>query len=198
MPTETVELDGHIVDSLILAKVLDLILDAGADYRMVDVDIGKTNLDPSQAVIEVAHPDPEALELLLEQVQVHGANRQGHGDARLVAADQDGVLPAGFYSTTNLATEVRVDGHWLEVENPEMDCGLVVLERRRRARWSGPCRCTGWRSATSSSSATTACASARPTSPRRAVVRVHELRGVVGEAEGPVAGPGGRAHRGRP
>ena len=34
MATETVELAGHIVDSLILPKVLDLIVDAGVDYRL--------------------------------------------------------------------------------------------------------------------------------------------------------------------
>ncbi|MGH9246151.1 MAG: TIGR00300 family protein [Acidimicrobiales bacterium] len=126
MATETVVLEGHIVDSLLLPKVLDLILDAGADYRIDDVLIGKTNLDPSRAVIEVSHAEDDALEALLEQLQVHGANRTTDGDARLVPADQDGVLPAGFYSTTNLATEVRVDSHWVAVENPEMDCGLVV------------------------------------------------------------------------
>ncbi|MGH9116795.1 MAG: TIGR00300 family protein [Acidimicrobiales bacterium] len=127
MATETVVLDGHIVDSLILPKVLDLILEAGADYRIDDVVIGKTNLDTSRAVIEVTHPDDDTLGSLLDQLQVHGANRQGLGDAAVVRADQDGVLPAGFYSTTNLATEVRIDGHWHEVENPEMDCGLVVI-----------------------------------------------------------------------
>ena len=36
------------------------------------------------------------------------------------------MLPAGFYSTTNLPSEVRLDGHWVPVANPEMDCGLVV------------------------------------------------------------------------
>jgi lysine-ketoglutarate reductase/saccharopine dehydrogenase-like protein (TIGR00300 family) len=128
MPIETVVLDGHIVDSLILPKVLDLILEAGADYRMGDVVIGKTNLDTSRAVIEVSHADADTLEALLEQLQVHGANREGLGDAQLVEADQDGVLPAGFYSTTNLATDVRIDGQWYEVANPEMDCGLVVLD----------------------------------------------------------------------
>jgi lysine-ketoglutarate reductase/saccharopine dehydrogenase-like protein (TIGR00300 family) len=128
MPIETVVLDGHIVDSLILPKVLDLILDAGGDYRMDDVVIGKTNLDTSRAVIEVSHPDADSLEALIEQLQVHGANREGLGDARLVDADQEGVLPAGFYSTTNLDTEVRIDGQWYEVANPEMDCGIVVLD----------------------------------------------------------------------
>src|SRR6266540_2570134 len=38
----------------------------------------------------------------------------------------DGVLPDGFYSSTNLETDVRVDGRWLRLENPEMDCAIVV------------------------------------------------------------------------
>ena len=37
MASEIVELEGHIIDSLILAKVLDQILAAGADYRVLDV-----------------------------------------------------------------------------------------------------------------------------------------------------------------
>src|SRR5205085_11207987 len=48
------------------------------------------------------------------------------GDAELVAADTDGVLPAGFYATTNLPTWVRLDGRWVSVVNPEMDCAIVV------------------------------------------------------------------------
>jgi len=124
---ERVEVAGHIIDSLILAKVLDVILDAGADYRIVDVEIGRTSLDPSRAVLEVAAEDDDVLARLLDDLQVHGANRVAHSDARLAVADRDGVLPEGFYSTTNLPTEVRLSGRWVEVENPEMDCGLVVL-----------------------------------------------------------------------
>ncbi len=123
---ERVEVGGHIIDSLILAKILDVILDAGADYRIVEVEIGRTPVDASRAVLEVVSEDEEALGRLLDELQVHGANRQGQTDARLAVADRDGVLPEGFYSTTNLRTEVRLHGRWVEVENPEMDCGLVV------------------------------------------------------------------------
>jgi lysine-ketoglutarate reductase/saccharopine dehydrogenase-like protein (TIGR00300 family) len=128
MATETVEVAGHIVDSLILPKVLDLILDAGVDYRIQTVDIGRTNLDPSRAVIELSHEDEAVIDALCERLEVHGASRVSDRDADLVVADLDGVLPAGFHSTTNLATDVRLGGHWVPVENPEMDCGLVVLD----------------------------------------------------------------------
>jgi lysine-ketoglutarate reductase/saccharopine dehydrogenase-like protein (TIGR00300 family) len=123
---ETVELRGHIVDSLLLPKVLDAIVDAGADYRIVDFDMGRTTTDHSLARIEITAADDAALELLLEELQVHGVNLESQSDAEVVAADVDGVLPAGFYSTTNLPTQVRVGGRWLDVERPEMDCAVVV------------------------------------------------------------------------
>jgi len=132
MPTETVELAGHIIDSLILAKVLDTILEAGADYRIVDVEIGRTNLDTSRARIEITAADERALDRLLEELQVHGANRVVQADAATEPAPADGVLPTGFYATTNLPTEVRMRGRWLPVENPEMDCALVVQAGRVR------------------------------------------------------------------
>jgi len=128
MPTETIEVHGHIVDSLILAKILDAILEAGADYELVDVAIGKTNMDTSRASIVVRADDQALLDALLDDLLIHGANRVQQSEAVLVTADQDGVLPAGFHSTTNLETDVLVGGSWHRAENPEMDCGLVVLD----------------------------------------------------------------------
>lgn len=125
--SETLEVSGHIVDSLILAKILDTIVDAGCDYEIVDFHMGKTALDPSSARLRVSG-EAAAVAAVVDAVQLHGANRVQDNDARLVPADRDGVLPAGFYSTTNLATDVRVEGQWLPVVNPEMDCGLVVAD----------------------------------------------------------------------
>ncbi|HET9441849.1 MAG TPA: TIGR00300 family protein [Acidimicrobiales bacterium] len=130
MVSEVVELEGHIIDSLILAKVMDVILAAGADYRILDVTIGRTNTDTSRARLEVRAADDVALGTLLVELQAHGANPAITNDAELLAADQDGVLPAGFYSTTNLHTSVRLDGQWVEVANPEMDCAIVVARGR--------------------------------------------------------------------
>ena len=130
--SEVVDLEGHIIDSLTLAKVMDVILAAGAEYRLLDVDIGRTNTDTSRARLEVIADDEAALATLLVELQVHGANPVGGGDAELVPADRDGVLPPGFYSTTNLATRVRVQGRWIDVAGPEMDCAIVVSGARAR------------------------------------------------------------------
>ena len=126
MPTETVQVQGHIIDSLILAKILDLIVASGADYRLVDFEVGKSNTDLSLARIEVSAGDDDTLSSLLEELHAHGANAISDADATLVPAAVDGVLPEGFYSTTNLPTSIRVGGKWVDVVNPEMDCGVVV------------------------------------------------------------------------
>lgn len=47
-------------------------------------------------------------------------------DARFVPAPADGVLPEGFFSTTNLPTFVRVNGRWIAPREPRMDSGLVL------------------------------------------------------------------------
>jgi len=124
--SEIVEVDGHIIDSLILAKVLDVILAAGADYRMIEVEIGRTNVDASRARIEITAPADEVLAALVAELQIHGANPISSADATTERAEVDGVLPLGFYATTNLPTQVRLGGHWVDVDNPEMDCALVV------------------------------------------------------------------------
>ncbi len=132
MATETVEVEGHIIDSLILAKVLDLVVAAGADYRLSEVEIGRTTRDPSRARIELTAAE-EVLAPLLEELQVHGANPVREADAGLAVCEDDGVLPAGFYATTNLPTRVRLGGRWHQVERPEMDCALVVAGEQVRA-----------------------------------------------------------------
>lgn len=131
MATETIELTGHIVDSLLLAKVLDTIVEAGVTYDLSHVEIGHTNTDPSLARIDL-EGDQAELDRLVDELQLHGANRVTSGTTTLIAADLDGVLPAGFYSTTNLATDVLDGDVWLAVENPEMDCAIVIAEGRAR------------------------------------------------------------------
>jgi lysine-ketoglutarate reductase/saccharopine dehydrogenase-like protein (TIGR00300 family) len=125
---ETVEITGHLMDHGILSRVLDDIREYGGDYSIDRFDVGRETDDPSHAVITVVAEDDESLQRLLMRLQTRGVNQVDPGEATVAEADRDGVFPDSFYSTTNLDTRVRVDGTWLQVENPEMDCGLI-LER---------------------------------------------------------------------
>ena len=124
--SETVEVTGHLMDSGILSRILDDIRDYGGDYVIETFDVGHEAHDPSSARITVRADDDASLQRLLMRLQTRGVNQLELGEAATAEAEQTGVLPDGFYSTTNLETRVRVDGAWYEVENPEMDCGLVV------------------------------------------------------------------------
>jgi hypothetical protein len=123
---EEVEISGHIIDSLILPKVLDTITAGGGKFRIGNISIGQSRRDPSYAAIEVRAPTEAVLHKILAQIADHGAVPTAKQDCRLVAADMDGAFPEGFYSTTNQRTEIRLEGHWTEVADQEMDCGIVV------------------------------------------------------------------------
>ncbi|MCA1831722.1 MAG: TIGR00300 family protein [Actinomycetota bacterium] len=125
METEIVDVRGHIIDSLILPRILDEIVDAGAEYEIQRFDIGRSHDDQSFARIQLSG-ERDVLDRLLSKLADYGASPPEESDVTLVSADVKGVLPDGFYSTTNLVTEVRVDGRWIPVENPEMDCAIVV------------------------------------------------------------------------
>jgi hypothetical protein len=125
---ETVEVTGHLMDSGILSRILDDIRDYGGDYVLERFDVGHEAHDPSSARITVEAEDDASLQRLLMRLQTRGVNALTHGEAVLATAERDGVLPDDFYSTTNLETRVRLAGEWYDVENPEMDCGLVVAE----------------------------------------------------------------------
>jgi len=53
------------------------------------------------------------------------ADLAGAPDARFQSALADGVLPEGFFSTSNLPTYVRLDGKWRMPREPRMDAVIV-------------------------------------------------------------------------
>ena len=123
---ERVELTGHIIDSLLLPKVLDHITAGGGSFHIEQITVGQARNDPSFALIAVHASTADRLAQILADIADHGATPTESQDARLVPADIAGAFPEGFYSTTNQRTEVRVSGRWIEVQLQEMDCGIVI------------------------------------------------------------------------
>jgi lysine-ketoglutarate reductase/saccharopine dehydrogenase-like protein (TIGR00300 family) len=124
--SESVVITGHLIDSGVLSRILDDISEYSGDYAITRFDVGKLSVDTSTAEITVTAEDDENLQRLLMRLQTRGVNQVDPGEAEVSVADVDGVFPDGFYSTTNLETRVRLNGTWLDVDNPEMDCGLIV------------------------------------------------------------------------
>ncbi len=123
---EVVEVHGHIIDSLLLPKILDEILSRGGIYELEHMDVGVKPTDPSYAKVKVLAKSAATLEEILETIHDHGATPILQEDATVEAADMDGAFPEAFYSTTNHHTQVRVKGKWVDVVDQEMDCGLTL------------------------------------------------------------------------
>ncbi len=122
-----IELKGHIIDNRILPKVFDTILELDGDYNVVEFNIGKRKTDVSYAKLQVIGKNQEHLDSILEELQNIGAEIPEIEDIELKEAEKDGVLPEGFYSTTNHITYVKYNGNWIKVEKPKMD-GIIVVD----------------------------------------------------------------------
>jgi lysine-ketoglutarate reductase/saccharopine dehydrogenase-like protein (TIGR00300 family) len=131
---EEIEVRGHIVDSLLLPKILDRILLMNGSFEIRDCKIGVHRTDPSYARIAIRAETEEALEAILGDLVEHGASPIHPEDAKTVPADIAGAFPQEFYSTTNQPTQIRLHGRWVEVIDQEMDCGIVVEEGKGKPR----------------------------------------------------------------
>jgi lysine-ketoglutarate reductase/saccharopine dehydrogenase-like protein (TIGR00300 family) len=131
---ECVVLQGHIIDSLLLPKVLDLILMMGGSFDLEDVHIGKTREEPSRARIVIRATSKALLDDILKAIQPHGASIEREADCRTGRAPADGVLPDDFYATTHLPTQIRLNEQWIDVDGIEMDLAVRVDARHSTAR----------------------------------------------------------------
>jgi lysine-ketoglutarate reductase/saccharopine dehydrogenase-like protein (TIGR00300 family) len=132
--SETIELRGHIIDSLILPKVLDQILTHGANFKITEINIGKKRADQSFARIEVSAETGEALDDLILRLRQQGAEVVERANAQVAPAPADGVFPTDFYVTTNQQTFVRFEGKEMEVKPAIFNSAIAVDRKRGGAR----------------------------------------------------------------
>ncbi len=180
--TEEVVVRGHIIDSLLLPKILDRILQMGGSFEIRECKIGSRRVDPSFARIAVKAATHAEVEEIVGDLIEHGASPAHPEDAQTLVADLDGAFPDGFYATTNQKTEVRLKGKWVEVGDQEMDCGIVVDPTLTSAR------CVAMADVEEGMPIVVG-PRGRPRDPRRTAagvdpLRVHELERLDREAQG--------------
>ena len=131
--SEEIELRGHIIDSWVLPRVFDAVMDLGGEFDVLEIRVGKRKDETSFARLRVTAPSPAHLSEIVAELQGLGAELVGRGDVETRAAPRDGALPPEFYSTSNLPTEVRLSGRWVPVEGTEMDVAILVDRAAARA-----------------------------------------------------------------
>ncbi len=127
---EVVEAEGHLIDSHIMERIFDTIVEFGGRFEVERFHIGRTNSDPSHLRLRVEATDQRHMEKMLAQLLGLGCSLVDSGDAELKTVDRDFCAPEDFYSTSNHRTLVRHGQQWVEVENQRMDA-IIVIEKGR-------------------------------------------------------------------
>jgi lysine-ketoglutarate reductase/saccharopine dehydrogenase-like protein (TIGR00300 family) len=128
-----IEVEGHIIDSGIMTRVFDRVMDMGGDFEIITFDVGKKKVDPSYARLRISADTEEKLNLITSELHRYGARLIETDNVRLIPSEADRVVPKGFYSTTNHPTFVRYQDEWISVEHIEMDCIVVIDQASSRA-----------------------------------------------------------------
>ena len=110
MATETIRLRGHIIDSLLLPRVLDEIIVHAGDFEILDMSVDRRREDTGDPYIRVVAAAQERLDEIFQQIQRHGAERLEEGEVHLESAPADGVFPEGFYVTSDQPTQIHWNG----------------------------------------------------------------------------------------
>ncbi|MGZ0746786.1 ornithine cyclodeaminase, nickel-pincer nucleotide-dependent [Haloparvum sp. AD34] len=124
--TRTIELEGHIIDSGLMQRAFTMVMELGGSFEVEEFEVGKHEDEESYCRLAISAEEEATLQEILHELHQNGAVLANPSDATLEPAPADQVVPSGFYSTTNHPTEIRYEGEWIEVENIEMDCAIVV------------------------------------------------------------------------
>ena len=126
--SRTIRMEGHLLDSGLISRALDLVVENGGSFQVLNFNLGEQRQSTSSAEVKVSAPSHEVMEEIMTQLIDLGAVAppQEVCDANLEPVTQDGVAPDDFYVTTIYPTEVRVKGQWIKVQNQRMDGAIAV------------------------------------------------------------------------
>ncbi len=127
-----IEVRGHLIDSLILTKIFDGVMDLGGEFEVLKIQIGKKKKDESYAELRIQGKNQNHLERILELVYREGATAKIQKEVTLKSASKNNVIPDNFYSTTNNHTLIFLKGNWINVDNMMMDKCIVVKSNKAK------------------------------------------------------------------
>jgi lysine-ketoglutarate reductase/saccharopine dehydrogenase-like protein (TIGR00300 family) len=126
--SRTIQLEGHLLDSGLVNRVLDTIVTGGGSFQVINFNLGEQRLDTSLAEVKVSAPDRAVMADIMGQLIDLGAidGAEAVANVQLEAVTQAGVAADDFYATNIYPTEISIDGQWIEVQGQRMDGAIAV------------------------------------------------------------------------
>ncbi|MEA5419311.1 TIGR00300 family protein [Spirulina sp. CCNP1310] len=127
--TRTIQMQGHLLDAGILNRALDLVVERGGSFKVLNFNLGVERQSTSMADVRVSAPDHQVMEdIMTDLIELGAVDRPTEErDAVLEPVLLAGVGPDDFYVTTIYPTEVRIQGQWVRVQDQRMDGAIAVL-----------------------------------------------------------------------
>ncbi|MBG1268617.1 bifunctional arginine dihydrolase/ornithine cyclodeaminase [Nostoc sp. WHI] len=128
--SRVIRMEGHLLDAGLINRALDLIIDAGGSFQVLNFNLGEQRQSTSAAEVRVSAPSHEVMEEIISLLIDLGAVNlpEDERDAKLEPVIQAGVAPDDFYVSTIYPTEVRINGQWVKVENQRMDGAIAITQ----------------------------------------------------------------------
>jgi lysine-ketoglutarate reductase/saccharopine dehydrogenase-like protein (TIGR00300 family) len=132
--SRVLHMEGHLLDAGIMNRSLDLVVDNGGSFKVLNFNLGVERQSTSSAEVRVSAPDHEVMEKIMSQLIELGAviPDEEVGNAIIETCDLDGVAPDDFYVSNIYPTEVKVNNQWIRVQKQRMDGAIVISDGSHR------------------------------------------------------------------
>ncbi|MEM7593069.1 MAG: TIGR00300 family protein [Cyanobacteria bacterium P01_A01_bin.83] len=128
--SRVLHLEGHLLDAGIMNRSLDLVVDNGGSFKVLNFNLGIERQSTSQADVRISAPDHEVMEQIMGQLIEIGAVAPSEDVENVITeiCEMDGVAPDDFYVSNIYPTEVRVNEQWVRVQKQRMDGAIVISD----------------------------------------------------------------------
>ena len=126
--SRVVHLKGHLLDAGVMNETLDLVVDNGGSFKVLNFNLGTERNSPSQAEVRVSAPSTRVMdEIISRLIQIGAITADDTAqNATIAISDLDGVAPDDFYVSNIYPTEVKIEGKWIRVQKQRMDGAIVI------------------------------------------------------------------------
>ena len=124
--SKIIEVKGHLIDSLVLTKIFDSVMDLEGKFEVMKISVGKLKTDESYAKLKIIGKNNAHLNEIITALHREGATTKTQKNCKTKAATRNMVFPDNFYSTTNNHTSIYHNNKWINVDNMMMDKCIIV------------------------------------------------------------------------
>ncbi|BAZ45160.1 hypothetical protein NIES4102_21780 [Chondrocystis sp. NIES-4102] len=128
--SRVINMEGHLLDAGIMNRALDLVVDNGGSFKVLNFQLGVERQSTSAADVRISAPDHDVMEKIMNGLIEIGvvSPTEDVANAQIEVCELEGVAPDDFYVTNIYPTEVLINNQWVKVQKQRMDGAIVITD----------------------------------------------------------------------